>query len=638
MSESIVTSDTKELPLTVEKSSAPEFDARFVLSAASPDRVNDTIAPAAYKSLLGKRYTACWDHKHDKVIGYWDNLKAIGDRLVGDLKCIPTSVGQMAKLCLAEGVPLCASIGFIGKGERNDKGGVHFTQLELGEVSLVIFPAHERAVQIAKSFGITLPDPAGQVPVSGGPAPQSLAASAARSHSRSKSMGKTISELVVETQNAQVAARDRLAEQTSKLGDIESPTSDEFITQKALVDQIDAELQAIDGKLATFKSAETRLAAGALATKSAQVLRRDSVKDTENLLGKLALVVYESRVKGMSMEQVAHERFPNSDAVETLVKAAQNPATTFTPGYAQELTRIGYGQLQEQLRAEALLPRITPAANNYTFDGSASIYVPTRLGTLTDASGAFRKEGDPIPVKGLTFGSKSLTPKSLGVILTATEEMLRRSVIDLASYFQTAMVQDTAYALDVLFLSNTAGSAIAPAGIRNGLVAGDTRASTGASASQITTDLKVMLSAMASQNMGSASLRWIMHPKNWFAVSMLLTATGAKQFPETSANQLAGIPVVTSTTMDPTIVLLVDFNQLAFAMGNPSFVASNVATLHEENTTPLPIASAGTPNTVAAPVRSLYQTNSWALRMIMDVDWMKLRTPGPVQELTAVAW
>jgi hypothetical protein len=638
MPETVECSATKELPLSVEKAAAPEFDARFVLSAASPDRVNDTIAPAAYKSLLGKRYTACWDHKHDKVIGYWDNLKAIGDRLVGDLKCIPTSVGQMAKLCLAEGVPLCASIGFIGKGERNDKGGVHFTQLELGEVSLVIFPAHERAVQIAKSFGITLPDPAGQVPASGGPAPQFVAASAARSPSRSHSMGKTISELVVETQSAQVAARDRLAEQTSKLGEIESPTSDEFITQKALVDELDAELHAIDGKLATLKSSETRLAAGALATKSAQVIRRDSVKDTEHLLGKLALVTYEAACKSMKIDDVVAIRFPGSAAIETIVKAAQNPAMTNVPGYAQELTRIGYGQLMDMLRAEAILPKCVPFGQQHSFEGYTSITYPIRSGTPTDAAGAFRAEGAPIRVGGLHFTSGSLTPKNLGVILTATEEMLRRSTIDLAAYFQRAIIDDTATTLDAIFIGTGAGSATQPAGIRNSLAAGDTRPSTGATAAAITNDLKVMLTAMTTANMGGMNTKWLMHPKNFLAVSWLTNAVGTKQFPETTNNNLGGYGVVTSLAMPADIVLLVDFSQFSFAIGNPAFLPNNVATLHEEDTTPLPIASAGTPNVVAAPVRSLYQTNSWALRMLMDADWAKMRNPGPVQELTAVAW
>jgi hypothetical protein len=41
---------TKNLPITIEKSANADFDARFVMSAATPDRVKDTISPAAYKS------------------------------------------------------------------------------------------------------------------------------------------------------------------------------------------------------------------------------------------------------------------------------------------------------------------------------------------------------------------------------------------------------------------------------------------------------------------------------------------------------------------------------------------------------------------------------------------------------------
>jgi HK97 family phage major capsid protein/HK97 family phage prohead protease len=638
----VADSASRDFSLLIEKAAAPEFDARFVLSAASPDRVKDTIDPAAYKPWVGKRLPALLGHERGAVIGYWDQLKVVADTLVGDIKFVSTQLGQMVKTWLAEGVPLGASIGFRGKGTVKEDGGVHFTQLDLGEVSLVTVPAHPRAVQIAKQFGFSLDD-AGQLPARAraAPAAQSSAV-AARSPQRKGNMAtKSISELVVETQTAQVAARDKLTEATTKLGEIQDTASEEFTTQKAVVDQLTAELEAIEGKLTTLKNAETRLATGAAATQSAAaIVKRDSAKETENLLGKLALCVYESRVKGIDLDKVAATRFPESRVMETLVKAAQNPAMSNVAGYAQELTRISYAQLQEMLRPASILPAVVPAANSYSFDGAVSIYVPVRAGTLTDAAGAFRAEGDPIRVGGLQFTSKPLTPKSMGVILTATEEMLRRSTIDLASYFQSAIVQDTGLALDQLFVSNTAGSATQPAGSRNGLVAGDTRASTGATADKIVADLKTMLTAMATENMGSGSTRWLMHPKNWFAVSMLITATGAKQFPETQQQQLCGIPVVTSVTIPTNVVLLIDFAQYAFAMGNPSFVASNVATLHEENTTPLPLATgaSGAAAVTAAPVRSLFQTYSWALRMVMDVDWTKIRTTGPVQELTAVAW
>ena len=631
----------KHFPLLLEKSAAPEYDARFVMSASSPDRVKDTIDPAAYKPHIGKKLIALWQHDRDAPIGFWENLKVDAGNLVGDIKFATTRLAEMVKTLLADGVPLGASIGFRGKGEARENGGVHFNQIDLIETSIVSVPAHPRAVQIAKQFGITLPSDAGQPPARARAAPQSTTADAARNPAGShRTMNKTISELVVETQAAQVALVDKLAAESVKLGDA-APGTDEFTVQKTLVDQIDVDLQAVDGKLATLKAAEARLSTGARPVNGAPAIitSRGNSNDAQNLLGKLALCVFESRVRSKQIDVIAAERFPNSQAVETIIKAAQNPAMSNVAGYAQELTRQSYGEFLDLLKSKAILPQCLPAGHTHNFDGAASIYVPTRLGG--SAAGAFRAEGAPIPVKGLTFDHVTLTPKNMGVILSATNEMLRRSAIDLAAYFQNAMVYDTGAALDALFISNTAGTTTAPAGARASLNANDTRASTGATAAAITADIRDMLSELTSHDMGDPSTtRWLMHPTNLVAVSMMLTATGSKQFPEAEQSRLAGYPVVTSTRFATNIVLLVDFANFTFAIGSPQFEATTVATLHEEDTTPLPLSTgtSGATAVTAAPVRSLYQTNSWALRMMLDADWAKLRAIGPVQELTAVAW
>lgn len=145
----------KHFAVTVEKSADPEFDARFVMSAATPDRVKDTIEPSAYKSAAKiDKLIALWQHDPDRPIGFWTNLKADGDRLVGHIKLASTNLAQMVKQLIADGVPLSSSIGFRGKGEPNDIGGIHFKTLELLECSVVSVPAHPRAVQIAKNFGL----------------------------------------------------------------------------------------------------------------------------------------------------------------------------------------------------------------------------------------------------------------------------------------------------------------------------------------------------------------------------------------------------------------------------------------------------------------------------------------------------
>ncbi len=146
----------KSLDVVIEKAASAEYDARFIMSASTPDRVKDTIDEKAYEPNLGKSLIGLWQHDPDRPIGRWDNLRVEAGKLIGDLKVASTNLGLMIKQLIADGVPLGASIGFRGKGEPNKVGGIHFKELELFECSVVSIPAHPRAMQIAKSFGVEL--------------------------------------------------------------------------------------------------------------------------------------------------------------------------------------------------------------------------------------------------------------------------------------------------------------------------------------------------------------------------------------------------------------------------------------------------------------------------------------------------
>jgi HK97 family phage prohead protease len=148
---------TKRHLADVEKLAGSEFDARFVMSASTPDRVRDTIDPAAYEPLTQiDKLIALVNHDPNRIAGYWTSLESKSGTLRGHLKLASTNLGQMFRQLLADGVPLGASIGFRGRGEPNKQGGVHFKEIELLECSLVATPAHPRAMQIAKHFGIDL--------------------------------------------------------------------------------------------------------------------------------------------------------------------------------------------------------------------------------------------------------------------------------------------------------------------------------------------------------------------------------------------------------------------------------------------------------------------------------------------------
>ena len=150
--------EEKQIPVVIEKSNSSGFDAQFVMSATSPDRVKDTIEESAYKPNLGKKLIALWQHNSSQPIGYWENLRVEAGKLIGDLKVSSINLGQMVKQLIADGVPLGASIGFQGNGEQNKQGGIHFREITLLECSVVSVPAHPKAMQIAKSFGFDLHD------------------------------------------------------------------------------------------------------------------------------------------------------------------------------------------------------------------------------------------------------------------------------------------------------------------------------------------------------------------------------------------------------------------------------------------------------------------------------------------------
>ena len=69
----------------------------------------------------------------------------------------------------------------------------------------------------------------------------------------------------------------------------------------------------------------------------------------------------------------------------------------------------------------------------------------------------------------------------------------------------------------------------------------------------------------------------------------------------------------------------------------PQASGSNVPTLHFEDTSPTQIGTEGSPNAVAAPAMSTFQHNLEAVRLLMEMDWLALRT-GAVQTITGVAY
>lgn len=436
-----------------------------------------------------------------------------------------------------------------------------------------------------------------------------------------------LSEQIVAKQAELVAARDTLVDLTQSMEDV------------VAIEETTKSVEKLTGELDRLKAAEAAIQKSVARASESPAIVSNAVrlKDSEkaDLLVKAAAATFEAYIKRVPVGMILEERYGDDEHVKAVAgivtKAAQNPAMTNVAGWAQELTRDSYGAFMDLLHGESVIPRLP--LQRFEFNGFANIKIPARA-TTPNLAGAFRAEGAPIRVGAVGFTSTTLTPKSLGVIGTYTNELFERSTPNILDVIRNAMIQDTALALDTAFLGSTAGSATVPAGLQTYATGGNTGASAGATAANIMADIRGRIQAMTALNLGRRPV-FVMNPARWYGVKLAITAAGTPVFPEAANNQLMGIPVVTSTNVPAAVIFLIDAAEVAFAGGAPRFLGTEVATIHEEDTAPAPIVTA-VPAT-ANPVRSLFQTNSSALRAVWEIDWAVTRA-GAVQTITGAGW
>jgi len=292
----------------------------------------------------------------------------------------------------------------------------------------------------------------------------------------------------------------------------------------------------------------------------------------------------------------------------------------------------------ELLMPASVYPGLAARGLRMNFGRAGVIQIPTRASTPTIA-GSFVAEGAPIPVRQGAFSAQTFTPKKMAVISSFTREIAEHSNPQIEGVIRNAIQEDTSVALDTVLLDATAASTTRPAGLRSGVTV--ITATAGGGFTALVADLKALVGALITGSSGN--LRnpvWIMNPIQQLAIATTQNAGGDFPFQaEINNNRFMGYPIVLSSTVTAGMVLLVDAADfVAIEGGAPRFDASDQATIHLEDTTPLAITSGAQGSAVAAtPVRSLWQTDSMALRMIMDVNWGMRRT-GVVAWTQSVTW
>jgi HK97 family phage major capsid protein/HK97 family phage prohead protease len=632
----------------------------FVLSDATKDRMGDVIEPKGWQlDNFRSNPMALFNHNSSFPIGTWEDVKVQGGRLVGKLKLAARGTSDRIDEIISlveQGILRAVSVGFSPIERKPlDDGGIRFTKQELLETSLVSIPANPAAVQLAKSLHVS--DATMDV-VFGKHATADVIRSKAKDISAAQGISKTtignvpkmktISKQIEERQATLVSLQDQLANKVAELDTAEEPD-----VVSLAIDELNSQVEGTQKILEQLRKAETSLANAAPAlvqkgeTTSVEAAPRrpfaaprKEIKPLDHLVRSMVVTAL-SKAQQRDPYSVLKERYgediQTKAAFDVVSKAVSAPALTTTTGWAAELVQTAFLDLIETLIPVSVYPGLANRGPKFNFGRNGIISIPARS-TATTVAGSFVGQGAPIPVRQGAFTATTLTVKKLGVITTFSREMAEHSTPQIEAVLRQAIVEDTSVAIDTILLDATAASAIRPAGLRNG-VTGAT-ATTGGGLAALVGDVKALAGALITSSNGH--LRdpvWIMNPIQVLSIQFQTNATGQFIFQdEIAQGRFRGYPLYQSTTVPTGTVLLLDAADFFSATGDvPAFTASDTATLHMDDTTPLALSATGAPNTVAAPIRSLYQTDSLAIRMTLDMNWAMRRT-GVVAFVSSVTW
>lgn len=459
-------------------------------------------------------------------------------------------------------------------------------------------------------------------------------------------MPSAIAQRITDAQDRLVKLRDQLTEHLASYDD--TNVTDE---QLAITQDYNAKIDTTTKSLDTLQNAEQRLAATSDPIARGTDLTVGSARPFAVVAPKVAPQDYVWRSLAIKVLthcdsakrpgiEILKERYGEDDATKAVFdvvnKAATVPADTVTSGWASQLVQTSFGEFFAALMPNSIYPGLRARGGSFTFGRNGVISLPTRAATPTIA-GSFVAQGAAIPVRQGAFTSISLTPKKMAVISTFTREIAEHSTPSIEAMIRQAILEDTAVSIDTVLLDANAATTTRPAGLVNGIT---TQTPAGTTFANMVTDLKNLVGTLITGTKGNVRAPvWLMSPADVLAISLMQNAGGDMPFKaELTAGTLLGYPVITSTTMTADTIIILDAADFITATGDvPNFSVSDQATLHMEDTSPAALSTVATPNTVAAPIRSLWQTDTIGIRMIMDINWA-LRRTGVVGLLTAPTW
>jgi HK97 family phage prohead protease/HK97 family phage major capsid protein len=654
---------------------APVQGMEFVLSDETPDRMDDIIMSDGWdlKAFSGNPI-ALFNHNSNFPIGKWKNLRVENKQLRGYLELAPEGtserIDEIRRLIDAD-ILRAVSVGFrplASQPRKESDWGSFFTKCELVETSLVSVPANPNALAVAKSLNIsrsTFDMVFAEQGNEGRVKKATTGGKAKTSPVKGRPVMSDIGQRIVASEQRLAALREELATHFNSIDD--SNVSDAQLEKST---ELNGRIKQEERALGALRDAEENLAQ--TSTGSRPVIVRPSQQPHQQMTAAARSSTIMSSPRPFSMphkkidaldvlarsgaiQLYAHHIKKNPEEARQIIareyrdygdeatrelleysmRAASAPAMTTVVGWAAELVQTLYADFMELLMPKSVYPRLSSYGLSLSFGRAGKISIPTRSRTPTIA-GSFVGEGMPIPVRQGAFTAQIMVPKKMGVITTWTREIDEHSIPAIEGLLRNAISEDTAISLDAVLLDANAATAVRPAGILNG-VASIPPTAIGAPPSAfnaIVQDLKNITGALMTATQGHIrNMVFLMNPQQVLSAS-LIAMPGAGVFPfkdEIATGKLLSYPIIDSGTVPLGTVIALDAADFVSVGGEaPRFEISDQATLHMEDTAPTGIDG-------ATPVRSLWQTDSLALRLILPINWT-LRRPGMVAWVAGVTW
>jgi hypothetical protein len=319
--------------------------------------------------------------------------------------------------------------------------------------------------------------------------------------------------------------------------------------------------------------------------------------------------------------EMAESLWPHDRAAHAVTKAATSPATIGSVSWAGVLSGTVTSDFLSSLVGMSAGAKLIDAGMIIDLTGKYAVLLPHRSNNLPDSNTQWIGESNAIPVRQYALATSTLGPvHKLATSVVATRELLRGPGGE--EVLAQLMREDVAVSLDASLFSNAAATAIRPAGLMAGITALTATPSTGGLEAALRGDIAKLAAVVTAT--GSANVAFVVSPAGAVRLASYPTIVGPN------------VQVWPSLAVADGTIIAIAVDSFVSGFGSvPRINTSDAAVLHMEDTSPLQIGTAGP--TVASPSRSLWQTDSIAIRCILDAAWC-LRSTAAVSWMSGVLW